>query len=73
VLSLVRDMRNEVPTFRLILIVAMTNIGSFLASVFFAAVLLPYLASDIGGVTELGQQMLDGAGESARLIWETVT
>ncbi|MFC7059293.1 TraB/GumN family protein [Halovenus salina] len=71
--SLVRDMRNEVPTFRLILIVAMTNIGSFLASVFFAAVLLPYLASDIGGVTELGQQMLNGASESARLIWETVT
>ncbi|SDJ88590.1 TraB family protein [Halovenus aranensis] len=72
-LSLVKDMRDEVPTFRLILIVAMTNIGSFLASVFFAAVLLPYLASDIGGVTELGQQMLDGASESARLIWETVT
>jgi pheromone shutdown protein TraB len=72
-LTLLRDMRDEVPTFRLILIVAMTNVGSFIASVFFAAVLLPYLASDIGGVTELGQQMLDGAGESARLIWETLT
>ncbi len=72
-LELVRDMRDEVPTFRLILIVAMTNIGSFLASVFFAAVLLPYLATDIGGVGELGQQMLNGAQESARLIWELLT
>ncbi|MFC7072422.1 TraB/GumN family protein [Halovenus rubra] len=71
--TLVRDMRDEVPTFRLILIVAMTNLGSFLASIFFATVLLPYLASDIGGVTELGQQMLSGAEESARLIWETLT
>jgi len=73
ILELVRRMRDEVPTFRLILIVAMTNIGSFLASVFFAAVLLPYLAADIGGVGELGQQMLAGARESAQLIWETLT
>ncbi len=72
-LELVRRMRDDVPTFRLILIVAMTNIGSFLASVFFAAVLLPYLAGDIGGVGELGQQMLEGARESARLIWEVLT
>ena len=73
VLQLFQKMRDEVPTFRLILIVAMTNIGSFLASIFFATVLLPYLASDIGGVSELGQQMLDGAQESAKLIWETLT
>jgi hypothetical protein len=66
-------MRNEVPLFRLILIVGMTNIGSFLASVFFATVLLPWLAADIGGVSGLGEEMLAGAQESAELIWETLT
>jgi pheromone shutdown protein TraB len=71
--ELFRTMRNEVPTFRLILIVAMTNIGSFIASVFFATVLLPYLAADIGGVTELGRQMLQGAQDSAKLIWDTLS
>jgi pheromone shutdown protein TraB len=72
-LRLLRRMRNEVPLFRLILIVGMTNIGSFLASVFFATVLLPWLAADIGGVSGLGEEMLAGAQESAELIWETLT
>ena len=71
--QLVRQMRDEVPLFRLILIVGMTNVGSFIASVLFATVLLPYLASDIGGVAGLGEEMLTGARESARLIWDLVT
>jgi pheromone shutdown protein TraB len=70
--TLIVRMRNEVPLFRLILIVGMTNIGSFIASVFFATVLLPWLAADIGGVSGLGEQLIAGARESARLIWDTV-
>jgi len=73
ILELLGNMRDEVPTFRLILIVAMTNVGSFLASVLFATVLLPYLAADIGGVSGLGEHMIEGAQEGARLIWETLT
>jgi pheromone shutdown protein TraB len=71
--TLVRRMRDEVPLFRLILIVGMTNIGSFIASVFFATVLLPWLAADIGGLSGLGEEMVAGAQESAELIWETLT
>jgi pheromone shutdown protein TraB len=70
---LIRQMRDEVPLFRLILIVGMTNIGSFIASVFFATVLLPWLATDIGGLSGLGEEMVAGARESADLIWETLT
>ena len=72
-LELVKRMRDDVPTFRLILVVAMTNIGSFVASILFATVLLPYFAADIGGVSGLGQEMLRGAQNSARLIWEVLT
>ena len=72
-LQLLRQMRDEVPTFRLILIVSMTNIGSFIATILFAAVFLPYFAADVGGVTGLGQQMIEGARNSAELIWETLT
>ena len=68
-LDLVRQMRDEVPTFRLILIVAMTNIGSFIATILFATFLLPYFAADIGGVSGLGEEMLRGARNSAELIW----
>jgi pheromone shutdown protein TraB len=71
--QLVRRMRDEVPLFRLILVVGMTNIGSFIASIFFATVLLPWLAADIGGLSGLGEEMLAGAEESAKLIWDTLT
>jgi len=72
ILNLVREMRDDVPLFRLLLIVGMTNIGSFIASVLFATVLLPYLAADIGGLTGLGEEMLTGARESAQLIWDLI-
>jgi pheromone shutdown protein TraB len=62
----------EVPLFRLILIVGMTNVGSFVASILFATVLLPYLSADIGGVGALADRMIDGAQESARLLWSLV-
>ena len=72
-LQLVARMRDEVPLFRLLLIVGMTNIGSFIASVLFATVVLPYFAADIGGVGALGEELLEGARNSAELIVETFT
>ena len=72
-LELVREMRDEVGLFRLILVVGMTNVGSFIASIFFATVLLPWLAADIGGLTGLGNEMVSGAQESAELIWDVIT
>jgi pheromone shutdown protein TraB len=59
----------EVPLFRLILVVGMTNIGSLIASLLFATVLLPYLSADIGGVEALAGLMLDGARTSAEFLW----
>jgi len=52
ILDIFRRMR-EVPLFRLILVVGMTNIGSFIASILFATVLLPQLSAEVGGVTGL--------------------
>jgi len=69
--DLIKEMR-EVPLFRLILIVGMTNIGSFVASVLFATVLLPHLSAEIGGVGALADQMLEGARRSAQLLWSLV-
>jgi pheromone shutdown protein TraB len=63
----------EVPLFRLILIVAMTNVGSFIASFLFAAVLIPYFFGQIGGVDAIVQLMLEGARNSASLLWGLVT
>ena len=70
--TLFKQMR-EVPLFRLILIVGMTNIGSFIASILFATVLLPQLSTEIGGVSGLADQMVIGARNSAELIWEVLT
>ena len=66
--ALVGQMR-EVPLFRLIMIVALTNVGSFIASVLFAVVLLPQFSTQIGGMDALAAQMLEGARNSAELIW----
>jgi pheromone shutdown protein TraB len=72
IMDIFKRMR-EVPLFRLILVVGMTNIGSFIASLLFAAVLLPQLSAEVGGVTGLADQMVIGARRSAELIWEVVT
>jgi pheromone shutdown protein TraB len=63
----------QVPLFRLILVVAMTNIGSFVASILFATVLLPYLAADIGGLDGMAALMVEGAQRSAEAIWGALT
>ncbi len=72
IVDIFKRMRN-VPLFRLILVVGMTNIGSFIASLLFAAVLLPQLSAEVGGVSGLADQMLIGARRSAELIWEVLT
>ncbi|AHF99355.1 conjugal transfer protein TraB [Halostagnicola larsenii XH-48] len=58
----------DVPLFRLIMIVALTNIGSLIATVLFPFVVLPYLAPDIGGVDALFAELLRGAENSLELI-----
>lgn len=45
---------SDVPLFRLILIVALTNVGSFIGSIVFAAVFIPYLFAD-AGITSASQ------------------
>ncbi|MEF8786800.1 MAG: TraB/GumN family protein [Haloarculaceae archaeon] len=72
IMDILKRMR-DVPLFRLILVVGMTNIGSFIASLLFAAVLLPQLSAEVGGVSGLADQMLIGARRSAELIWEVLT
>lgn len=58
----------EVPLFRLIAIVAMTNIGSAIATFLFPVTILPWLAADIGGISGLGDRLLEGARESAEFL-----
>jgi pheromone shutdown protein TraB len=62
----------DVPLFRLIMIVAMTNVGSMVASVLFAVYVLPLFATEIGGVEGVGRLMLEGARNSAELVWRTI-
>ncbi len=69
--DLLRRMQ-AVPLFRLIAIVAMTNIGSFLASMLFAFVVLPHMAADVGGVSGIADQMIEGAARSLDLLWGLV-
>ncbi|MEM4780179.1 MAG: TraB/GumN family protein [Halalkalicoccus sp.] len=63
----------EVPLFRLIAVVAATNVGSIVATLLFPLVVLPWLASDIGGVGAIGDLMVEGARNSAELVWRTIT
>ncbi|MFP8952306.1 TraB/GumN family protein [Natrialbaceae archaeon A-arb3/5] len=61
------DMFN-VPLFRLIMIVALTNIGSLIATLLFPVVILPWLAPEIGGVDALMGELIRGAENSLELI-----
>lgn len=62
------DRMMAVPLFRLVAIVAFTNIGSVIATFLFPVTVLPYLAADIGGMGALGDRLIEGARESAELI-----
>ncbi|WP_134670021.1 TraB/GumN family protein [Halorussus marinus] len=63
----------DVPLFRLIAIVAMTNVGSMIATVLFPLVVLPMLSTQVGGMAEVTQLMVEGARNSADLIVRTFT
>jgi len=62
----------DVPLFRLIMVVAMTNVGSMIASLLFAVYVLPLFATEIGGVEGVSRLMLEGARNSAELLWRAV-
>jgi pheromone shutdown protein TraB len=63
----------EVPLFRLIAVVAMTNIGSMIATFLFPFVVLPFLGPQVGGVGEITRLMVEGAHNSADVIWGALT
>ncbi len=60
----------EVPLFRLIAVVAMTNVGSMIATFLFPFVVLPWLAPEVGGVGGLGSLLLEGVENSLDLLLE---
>jgi pheromone shutdown protein TraB len=62
----------DVPLFRLMIVVALTNVGSVVASLLFAAYVLPAMAADLGGVDAVSRLMVEGAAESARWLWGRV-
>ncbi|WP_458187576.1 TraB/GumN family protein [Haladaptatus sp. NG-WS-4] len=63
----------DVPLFRLIAVVAMTNLGSMIATFLFPFVVLPFLGPEIGGPEEITRLMIEGARNSADIIWEALT
>mgnify|MGYP000038294421 CR=1 FL=1 len=62
----------DVPLFRLIMIVALTNVGSMIASLLFAAYILPQFATEVGGIDGVSRLMIEGARNSAELLWRTL-
>lgn len=67
--ELFERLRN-VPLFRLILIVALTNVGSFVGSVVFAAVFIPYLFADAGieDASGVARLMVEGVQNSLDIL-----
>ncbi|MFP4590457.1 MAG: TraB/GumN family protein [Halobacteriales archaeon] len=60
----------EVPLFRLIAVVAMTNVGSMIATFLFPFVVLPWLAPEVGGVGGLSSLLFQGAENSLEMVLE---
>ncbi|MDZ5811842.1 TraB/GumN family protein [Halorubrum sp. AD140] len=59
----------DVPLFKLIVVVAMTNVGSIVASFLFAVYVIPAMfGAEVGGVDEVGRLLIDGARAGAELI-----
>jgi pheromone shutdown protein TraB len=63
----------DVPLFKLIMVVALTNIGSIVASLLFVSYILPPFGGELGGVDGVSRLMIEGARNSAELIWRTIT
>ncbi len=63
----------DVPLFRLIVVVAMTNVGSIVASFLFAVYVIPAMfGAEVGGVDEVSRLMIEGARRGAELIGNAV-
>ncbi|MBS3760436.1 MAG: TraB/GumN family protein, partial [Halodesulfurarchaeum sp.] len=58
----------DVGLFRLIVIVAVTNIGSMIASVLFPFLVLPHMGEEFESVSAISNAMIDGAANGADLI-----
>jgi len=65
----------EVPLFRLIMIVALTNVGSFVGSILFVALVVPALfaGQGIDSAGDVAALMLRGAQNSLDLIVGALT
>ena len=59
----------QVPLFKLIVIVGLTNVGSFLASFLFALYVLPAFFGDLGGAAAVPELLIDGARNGGRIVW----
>jgi len=57
-----------VPLFRLILIVALANVGSAVASYVVFPLLLPYLAADIGGIDGVTRLLWAGIEQGTQIL-----
>jgi pheromone shutdown protein TraB len=64
----VRRLHADVGLFRLLAIMTVANLASFLASVLFVVAVLPYLAADVGGLDGIGNLLVEGMREGARLL-----
>jgi pheromone shutdown-related protein TraB len=62
-----------VPLFQLILVVALTNIGSMVASLIVFPAILPWLAAPIGGPEAMGGELLKGARIGADILVEALS
>ena len=60
----------DVPLFRLIVIVAATNVGSFAASILFFVVVVPWLSADVGGVDAVLGLLFEGARNGLDVLIE---
>ncbi|RDI70422.1 TraB/GumN family protein [Halopelagius longus] len=63
----------DVPLFRLIMVVAATNVGSVVASLLFVAYVLPLFALDLGGADGVTRLMLEGARNGWDIVWGALT
>ncbi|MFC6825472.1 TraB/GumN family protein [Halopelagius fulvigenes] len=62
----------DVPLFRLIMVVAATNVGSIIASLLFLAYVLPLFALDLGGAEGITRLMLEGARNGWDIVWSAL-
>jgi pheromone shutdown-related protein TraB len=58
----------DVPLFRLVLIVAATNVGSIVASALFVAVVLPWFGGQVGGLDGVTRLLAEGLHDGARRL-----